>query len=164
MTGDPVNFVDPDGLRVIAIGIENPYSVDGAAVRLLMDAQWNSLLGLASIGAGATYDRARGITPDLRRVEKDGHVIYEYYDYPFSDGYSRTLGNVICYATPRSITPRAHREHERAHVEQYASMGEAAYLTSHLVLQLVSWDRTGSYNENNYLEWGPGSTPPRAWY
>ena len=75
-------------------------------------------------------------------------------------GYDRTIGDVICYSS--SGTSQANRDHEMAHTDQHTVLGPL-YIPFHLAAQGVSWAETGSYNQNNWLEWGPNQNPSQPW-
>ena len=54
-------------------------------------------------------------------------------------------------------------DHELAHVKQHSSLGRL-YTVAYGVSVGVSFATTGTYEENNPMEWGPYNNDPVAWW
>ncbi len=158
---EPVNCADLNGLT--------PWSLDELAAQGLQmlrehKPMLQNVVGNVALLGGLATDWIMGREPRIETAEVGGIVAVEYYNHPWmSDGYSRTLGDTICYASDgRSPFFGRHRQHEHAHVEQYEALG-MSYIPLHLLAQVASYDQTGSYNRANALEIGPSSTPSKPW-
>jgi hypothetical protein len=73
-----------------------------------------------------------------------------------------TLGHVVALKQPRAVDKDTY-QHELAHVKQHNVLGPA-YLPLHILAQTWSGITSGSYRENNPLEYGPREKPSRPWW
>jgi RHS repeat-associated protein len=162
---DPTRF--RGGANLYRYAANNPisYRDSTGAVPETFGEFATTIIGLwyGVIGSGFNFD----VTPYWNWDDPYGEpmLVFEFYDNTLGqvgDGrtYSRTIGNVICYAS-ENPSPKT-RAHEWAHVQQFAAL-DGSYIPSHLSQIGYSYATTGSYERNNGLEWGPYSDPSVPW-
>ncbi len=168
----PLNYVDPDGLTAWALYppqgwfdpsipamIQSPeYQQgfqEGAAHAALKC--WNApntLIGLAWGGVGYLFGAE--ITA--------GHNAIQFENHPFMPWGAITLGNTISYPPgfgPNYTLPNGTvGAHEMQHTFQGQVLGPF-YLQANLAGGLYSLITAGNWHDNNFMEAGPMSNPPR---
>ncbi len=168
----PLNYVDPDGLTGWALYppqgwfdpsipamIQSPeYQQgfqEGAADAALKC--WNApntLIGLAWGGVGYLFGAE--ITA--------GHNAIQFENHPFMPWGAITLGNTISYPPgfgPNYTLPNGTvGAHEMQHTFQGQVLGPF-YLQANLAGGLYSLITAGNWHDNNFMEAGPMSNPPR---